>query len=590
MRAMARPQLPPAEQMKLVPLADIARGGMGSVQLARAEGGRLHGRPLAIKRLHASIAADPQFVGMFFDEAWMTAALRSPNVVEVAAWGEDEHGMFLAVELVQGVSLLRLMKEARQNQEPFAERTVAYLGSQLCAGMAAAHDLRGQDGRPLGLVHRDLTPGNILVGFDGVVKIADFGIAKAEERITHTRTGTLKGKPAYMAPEQARGGHVDGRADLFSLGVMLYELLAGRRPWTAKGTFEVMMEIGEKEPPALASLRPGVNPVFVHVVERCLQKNPERRFGDALEVQALLDEWRRGKGFDGDDRQSLEGFVRRNAQRQIAWFEKALRGQMARPDAPTFKELEEHLDRARKLAPSGELPAQRSGVGSAAIDEARAALRSLTAKPPRPAAGRASAGPPPPPPSRPRAPARAGADLGRTMAVDAEDIEVVGEANDLARTAYQPRFAEQPYAAVPAQALGQGAPHGTTEALARPVIAGVPVIAIGSATSGEGDLDRTTYMDRGVAPAAPPASGADTVALDDRAAWSAFALPSPAPPSPRPSANAPVSAAVSTARPRGRGGLVLLMVLGLLLGAAVVSFFLRGPIVRALSPAPTTGP
>ena len=467
---------------------------------------------------------------------------------------------------------------------------VAYLGSQLCTGMAAAHDLRGQDGRPLGLVHRDMTPGNILVSFDGVVKIADFGIAKAEERITHTRTGTLKGKPAYMAPEQARGGRVDGRADLFSLGVMLYELLAGRRPWTTKGTFEVMMEIAEKEPPPLASLRPGVNPVFVRVVEGCLQKNPERRFGGAPEVQALLDEWRRGKGFESDDRQSLEGFVRRNAKRQIAWFDKALRGEMARADdAQTFKELEEHLDRARKLAPSGEVPALRPGAGAAAIDEARQALRSLTAKPPRPAAGRSSAAPPPPPPSRPRAPAPA--DFGRTMAVDADDIEVVGEANDLARTAYQPRFAEQPYAAVPAQALGHATAHGSTEMIPRPVITGTPVIAVGqSAPASSSDLDRTTFLERGDVPPAPPATGGDTVALDDRAAWSAFPLPASPPASQPSSASVPSSQAPSEGRPRGRGGLVLLVVLGLLLGAAVVGFFLRGPIVRALSPAAPAGP
>src|SRR4029077_13185739 len=125
------------------------------------------------------------------------------------AWGNDDRGMFLAIELVQGVSLHRLLKEARQNREPFAERTVANLCSQVCAGLTAAHGLRGADGALLGLVHRDLTPANILVSFDGLVKIVDFGIAKAEERISHTRTGTLKGKPAYMAPEQARGAKVD---------------------------------------------------------------------------------------------------------------------------------------------------------------------------------------------------------------------------------------------------------------------------------------------------------------------------------------------------------------------------------------------
>ena len=204
---------------------------MGSVKSSRApKGGKFNGQLLAIKRLHPNIAQDPQFVGMFLDEAWMTAALASPNVVGVAAWGNDDKGMFLAVEFVQGVSLARLIKESQINKEPFAERTVAFLGSQICAGLVAAHGVRGPDNTLLGLVHRDLTPGNLLVSFEGVLKIADFGIAKAEERITHTRTGTLKGKPSYMAPEQARGGKVDLRADLFSLGVLLFELLAGRRP------------------------------------------------------------------------------------------------------------------------------------------------------------------------------------------------------------------------------------------------------------------------------------------------------------------------------------------------------------------------
>src|SRR5436309_11774449 len=118
--------------MRLVSLAEIARGGMGSVELARVEGGKFNGNLLAIKRLHPNIAQDPQFVGMFLDEAWMTAALQSPNVVKVAAWGNDEKGMFLAVEFVQGVSLARLIKESQTNKEPFAERTVAYLGSQIC--------------------------------------------------------------------------------------------------------------------------------------------------------------------------------------------------------------------------------------------------------------------------------------------------------------------------------------------------------------------------------------------------------------------------------------------------------------------------
>src|SRR4051812_39508476 len=134
---MSRVPLPPAEAMKLIRLAEIARGGMGSVELARVEDGRLAGQVVAIKRLHPNIANDPQFVSMFLDEAWLTAALRHPNVVAVAAWGNDDRGMFLAIEFVQGVSLMRLLKESRQNKEPFAERTVANICSQVCAGLTA---------------------------------------------------------------------------------------------------------------------------------------------------------------------------------------------------------------------------------------------------------------------------------------------------------------------------------------------------------------------------------------------------------------------------------------------------------------------
>src|SRR5690606_28131843 len=173
----------------------------------------------------------PDVVSMFGGEAWRTSQSGSPHVVRVAACAEDARGLFLACELVQGVSLGRLMSEARARGEAFTERTVAFIGSQVCAGLAAAHDLRDPEGQPLGLVHRDLTPGNVLVGFDGVVKIADFGIAKAERRVTAaTQMGVLKGKPSYVAPEQVRGGPIDARADLFALGIVLFELLAGRRP------------------------------------------------------------------------------------------------------------------------------------------------------------------------------------------------------------------------------------------------------------------------------------------------------------------------------------------------------------------------
>ena len=388
---MSRVPLPPAEAMKLSRLAEIARGGMGSVELARVEDGRLAGQIVAVKRLHANIASDPQFVSMFLDEAWLTAALHHVNVVAVAAWGDDDRGMFLAIEFVQGVSLARLLKESKVNKEMFAERTVANLCSQICAGLTAAHGLRGDDGALLGLVHRDLTPGNVLVTFEGMVKVVDFGIAKAEERISHTRTGTLKGKPAYMAPEQARGGKVDARADIFSFGVLMFELLAGRRPWMAKAAFDVMMEIAGDPPPKLSELRPALNPEFIAIVEKCLEKKPEDRFSSAGEIQARLDAWRVAKGFTSDDPQSLAAFVVRNSDAQIAWYQAALRGDFIKAEkAETFKELEEKIDQQRedKDKPKKKPPPLRPAAGRPA--------------PPPPAAGRPAA--PPPAAGRPATP------------------------------------------------------------------------------------------------------------------------------------------------------------------------------------------
>jgi hypothetical protein len=326
--------LPPAEPMRLVRRAEIARGGMGSIELSRVEGGRLDGRYVAVKRLHPSVADDREFVSMFLDEAWITNALKHPNVASALAWGNDEDGMFLVVELVAGVPLSYLLKQAVAKAEPIAERTAAYLASNICAGLAAAHDLMGPDGTPMGLVHRDLTPGNVLVGFDGSVKIVDFGIAKAEERITRTRTGALKGKPAYMAPEQTRGEKVDARTDLFSFGVLLFELLAGERPWTAKGAFDLMLAAATAPAPDLARCRPGVTPMFAEIVGRCLAKKPDERYSHASEIQTRLDIWRATKGFEDDDAASLAAVVQRHAADKLAWFEAALTDSVAPARTP----------------------------------------------------------------------------------------------------------------------------------------------------------------------------------------------------------------------------------------------------------------
>jgi serine/threonine-protein kinase len=201
-------------------LAHLAVGPTANVELCRVVSGEHQESLVAVKRLRPMLADDPEFIAMFRDEMWMAAALRHPNIAQVLGWGEDEQGLYLAVEFVRGVSLQRLMRTVFVTGEAFTERLVVYLASCVCSGLSAAHELRSQSGELLNLVHRDLTPGNLLLGFDGEVKITDFGLAKAKQRITHTAVGITKGEPAYMSPEQVRGKPLDGRSDLFALGVV----------------------------------------------------------------------------------------------------------------------------------------------------------------------------------------------------------------------------------------------------------------------------------------------------------------------------------------------------------------------------------
>jgi serine/threonine-protein kinase len=323
------PKLPEAQRGAIAfeLLAEIASGETARVDLCRAAGPA--GELIAVKRLHPHVAEDPALAAMFLDEVWMTAALKHPNVVEVKGWGTDGEGNYLAVELVEGVSLARLMKTVFETGEVFTERMVVFIAASICRGLAAAHALTAPDGEPLCLVHRDLTPGNVLVGFGGDVKIADFGLAKAKQRVTKTLTGLLKGKPQYMAPEQARGHEIDGRADLFALGVVMFELFAGQRPWSATSELEIMHVTASQPPHDLRELRPKIDKGLVAIVERCLQRDAAARFQSADEIRERLVEWLRVHGYLEGNEEALGRFVRRNAMRQTRWFERAIAGEFA---------------------------------------------------------------------------------------------------------------------------------------------------------------------------------------------------------------------------------------------------------------------
>lgn len=330
-------------------LAEIALGSTARVDLCRTTS-PVAGQLVAVKRLVAETAADPAVSSRFLDEVWMTSALRHPNVVGVVGWGNDEAGAYLAVELVQGVSVARLMKTVFDTREEFPERLVVYIGLCVLRGLQAAHELVSDRGEPLGLVHRDLGVQNVLVGFNGDVKIADFGLAKAKNRLTQTTSSLPTRAVGHLSPEELRGEEIDHRADLYGVGVMLYELLTGKPPFSGKDELETARLILSAPTPDPIRVRPRIDMSLAATVRRCLEKNPEARYRSARDVARDLDGWLYAHGYRDDNPEALGRFVRRNAMRQMRWFERVISGQ--KEPSPQSTATPGDASRARAPAPS----------------------------------------------------------------------------------------------------------------------------------------------------------------------------------------------------------------------------------------------
>lgn len=266
------------------PIAQIGAGGMGSVTLARATTGPAAGRLVAIKRLYPHLEREAHFLDAFLDEVWLISSLHHPNVVEPLDWGRDAQGSYLVMEFVPGDSLRALIVAREAAGEPIPIEAVAEVVAAAAEGLHAAHELRNEAGEPLGLVHRDVSPANILVGFDGSVKIIDFGVAKAAGKLVQTASGMIKGKFGYMSPEQIRGQHIDRRSDVFSLGVVAWEALTLCRLYAGANEFEVSQMICKEEPVAPSELRAGVPLDLDRIVLRCLAKDPAARYATCAEL------------------------------------------------------------------------------------------------------------------------------------------------------------------------------------------------------------------------------------------------------------------------------------------------------------------
>ena len=271
-------------------IAELASGGMATVYLARLAGIAGFQRLVAIKHLHPHLEHDQQFVQMFLDEARLAAGIHHPHVVPILEVGASASGHYLVMEYVEGDTLARLLARAISSPDGAFPMSVAVrVMIHTLEGLHAAHELTDDFGRPLDLVHRDVSPQNILVGVDGVARITDFGVARALSRLTSTQAGQLKGKLAYMAPEQARGTSLDRRTDVFAAGIVLWEALCMRRLFRGETDAETLNRVLYEPIPEAVAYNPSVPEGVNAVIRRALAREPGQRFATCLDFAEALE-------------------------------------------------------------------------------------------------------------------------------------------------------------------------------------------------------------------------------------------------------------------------------------------------------------
>ncbi len=271
-------------------LAKLATGGMAEIFLARHANAAGVERYVVLKRVLRERATDAGFVRMFLDEAKLAAQLQHPNIAQVYDIGKLGDSYFFTMEYVHGETVRALLHRSHALRKPIPIGTALTIAAGAAAGLHHAHERIGHDGKPLGIVHRDVSPSNLMVSYEGHVKLVDFGVAKAATASVETRSGTVKGKIAYLSPEQCRGRGVDRRSDLFSLGIVLWELLTVERLFKHPSDFETMASIVNDPSPPPSSRRPDVPPELDALVLRLLAKTPEERFQTADELLEAIEQ------------------------------------------------------------------------------------------------------------------------------------------------------------------------------------------------------------------------------------------------------------------------------------------------------------
>ena len=293
---------------------------MAEVFLGRAVGTGGYQKLAAIKRILPHLAEDHSFVGMFIDEARISAGLNHSNIAQIFDFGQAGSSFFIAIEHVRGVDVRAILNGFRKREKVPPPAMVAYIMARVASALDYAHNKRDENGRPLRIIHRDVSPSNVLISFEGEIKLIDFGIAKAVKRTQETAVGTLKGKCSYMAPEQVTAQPADHRSDIFSFGTVLFELLTGEHPFRATDELITLERIRKAEPVRPRELVPSVPPELEAICLRALSKSPGERQSNAGEIEQQLDQYCKAHPL---------------TRRELSvWVKKAFRARMERPLIP----------------------------------------------------------------------------------------------------------------------------------------------------------------------------------------------------------------------------------------------------------------
>ena len=290
----------------------IAVGGMAEVWQARLDGPQGFEKKFAIKRMTSTLAEQPKFVQMFLDEARLMASLTHPNICQVFELGQRDDSFYVCMEFIGGQTLHNVMRTVVKKRERLPVELAVKIARDAADALAYAHGKHDETGQPLNIIHRDVSPQNLMVTYEGVVKLLDFGIAKAATRTVATETGQLKGKLSYMPPEQARGEDLDPRADQFALGVTLFELVTHTRLYRAMNEMDLFRAVamGTDPFPTAKARDPRVDDELSSIIERMMQRDRDLRFPSMAEVRDALTEWLHGHSKSIPGSEALALFMR----------------------------------------------------------------------------------------------------------------------------------------------------------------------------------------------------------------------------------------------------------------------------------------